>query len=84
MTFQELDHAIREALPTDNAERRRILEGLHGIEEGMNFCANFYLNVTGHTVNSDGTIIKKERTKYQVNAPLSRKPQQSTTGSFSQ
>jgi hypothetical protein len=74
MTFQELDHAIRESLPTDNAERRRILEALHGIEEGMNFCANFYLSVTGHTTNLDGTITKKERTKYQVNAPLSRKP----------
>ena len=73
MTFTELDNAIREALPVDNAERRRILEGLHGIEEGMNFCANFYLNVTGHKVSADGTIRKDERTKFQVNAPLSRK-----------
>lgn len=73
MTFTELDNAIREALPVDNAERRRILEGLHGIEEGMNFCANFFLSVTGHKVSADGTIQKLERTKFQVNAPLSRK-----------
>tara|TARA_R100000388_G_scaffold61208_1_gene44868 strand:+ start:1028 stop:1183 length:156 start_codon:yes stop_codon:yes gene_type:complete len=46
------------------------LEGLHGIEEGMNFCANFYLNVTGHTVNLDGTITKKDKTKFQINENL--------------
>lgn len=70
MTFTELDNAIRGALPVDNPERRRILEGLHGIEEGMNFCANFYLSVTGHKVSADGAIQKDERTKFQVNAPL--------------
>jgi len=69
MTFSELDSEIREALP-DGAQRRRILEGLHGIEEGMHFCANFYLNVTGHVVGIDGTICKEERTKFQVNTPL--------------
>jgi hypothetical protein len=72
MTFTELDQEIRAALPNDSPQRRRILEGLHGIEEGMNFCANFYLSVTGHKTNLDGTITKKEKTKYQVNAPLSR------------
>ena len=72
MTFGELAQEIREALP-DGAQRRRILEGLHGIEEGMHFCANFYLNVTGHVVGMDGTIRKKERTKFQVNTPLNVK-----------
>jgi len=69
MTFQELDLLIRDAVE-DTAKRRRILEGLHGIEEGMNFCANFYLNVTGHTVNLDGTITKKDKTKFQINENL--------------
>lgn len=72
MTFGELDQEIREALP-DGPQRRRILEGLHGIEEGMHFCANFYLDVTGHAVEMDGTIRKKERTKFQVNTPLNAK-----------
>tara|TARA_R100001129_G_scaffold80851_1_gene54989 strand:+ start:43 stop:267 length:225 start_codon:yes stop_codon:yes gene_type:complete len=69
MTFQELDLLIRDAVE-DTAKRRKILEGLHGIEEGMNFCANFYLNVTGHTVNLDGTITKKDKTKFQINENL--------------
>ena len=69
MTFQELALLIRDAVE-DTAKRRRILEGLHGIEEGMNFCANFYLNVTGHTVNLDGTITKKDKTKFQINENL--------------
>lgn len=73
MTFKELDEAIRQAIP-DGAERRRILEGLHGIEEGCNFTANFYLNITGHKVGADGTIRKGERTKFQVNANLSGEP----------
>ena len=69
MTFQELDLLIRDAVE-DTAKRRKILEGLHGIEEGMNFCANFYLNVTGPTVNLDGTITKKDKTKFQINENL--------------
>ena len=69
MTFQELDLLIRDAVE-DTAKRGKILEGLHGIEEGMNFCANFYLNVTGHTVNLDGTITKKDKTKFQINENL--------------
>ena len=69
MTFQELDLLIRDAVE-DTAKRRKILEGLHGIEEGMNFCANFYLNVPGHTVYLDGTITKKDTTKFQINENL--------------
>ena len=69
MTFQEIDRAIRELVP-ETPERRRLLEGLHGIEEGMNFTANFYLSVTGHSVNADGTITKKDKTKFQVNENL--------------
>ena len=73
MTFKELDEAIKEVIP-DGPKRRRILEGLHGIEEGCNFTANFYLNVTGHKVSADGTIKKDKRTKFQVNANLSGEP----------
>jgi hypothetical protein len=69
MTFQELDLLIRDAVE-DTAKRRKILEGLHGIEEGCNFTANFYLNITGHTVNLDGTITKKDTTKFQINENL--------------
>lgn len=73
MTFKELDEAIRGVIP-DGPDRRRILEGLHGIEEGCNFTANFYLHITGHKVSADGTIKKDERTKFQVNANLSGEP----------
>lgn len=71
MTFFQLDKRIREALP-DGVERRHILEGLHGIEEGFNLCATFYLNVSGHTMDEEGRLTKESSTQQQVNAPMGR------------
>lgn len=67
MTFAELDRRIR-AEVADEVERKHILDGLHGIEEAMNQCAAFWLNVSGYVVD-DEEIYKKEgrSTLFQVN-----------------
>lgn len=67
MTFTELDRRIRSALPNDNAERREILQGLHSIEEGTNFCTNFFFAVSGYKLRDDGSWIKEDHpTMFQV------------------
>lgn len=66
MTFKELDQRIRASVP-DEVERKKILEGLHGIEEAMNQCAAFYLSVSGYTVAEDGIYKEGSSTRFQVN-----------------
>tara|TARA_R100000808_G_scaffold14116_1_gene33610 strand:+ start:173 stop:382 length:210 start_codon:yes stop_codon:yes gene_type:complete len=68
MTFRELDARIRAAV-TDDVERKKILEGLHGIEEAMNQCAAFWLSVSGYTIDVEsGDIHHPGRsTRFQIN-----------------
>jgi len=65
MTFSELDTMIRDSYP-ESPERRRILDGLHGIEEGLNLCTTFFFGVTGHRLE-DGKWTKETSTQFQVN-----------------
>ena len=69
MTFQELDAAIRKEMP-ESPQRRRILEGLHGIEEGFNFNLNFFLSATGHKCDEHGRYYKPDTTTFQVNEKI--------------
>ena len=66
MTFKELDQRIRAAVP-DVVERKKILTGLHGIEEALNQCAVFYLSVSGYTVTEDAIYKEGPSTRFQVN-----------------
>jgi len=66
MTFKELDQRIRASVP-DVVERKKILTGLHEIEEAINQCASFYLSAAGYTVAEDGIYKEGSSTRFQVN-----------------
>lgn len=67
-TYGEIDALVREALP-DSVDRRRILQALHEIEEGQNLCLNYALGATGYSMQADGSFLKGQSTRFQVNPP---------------
>ena len=67
-TYREIDAMVREALP-DSVERRQILQALHDIEEGQSLCLNYALGACGYRMQADGSFIKGQSTRFQVNAP---------------
>ena len=66
MTFAQLHSRIKEALP-EGEDRRDILTGVSDLEEGLNQCLSFFLAASGHVFQKDGSWIKPEDIKRQVN-----------------
>ena len=66
MTFTELHGRIKAALP-EGKDRRDILTGVSDLEEGVNQCLSFFLAASGHIYQDDGSWIKTEDIKRQVN-----------------
>jgi hypothetical protein len=68
MTFQELDRAVREAIP-DGIQRRLILQGIHGMEEAANQHLGYLLSVSSHKLVGEGWV-KQDSTLFQVNEKI--------------
>ena len=66
MTFAQLHSRIKEALP-EGEDRRDILTGVSDLAEGLNQCLSFFLAASGHIYQDDGSWIKPEDIRRQVN-----------------